>query len=188
MNVFVYDRLFNWLYASEGPVRFMYLDKLGLVTVGIGFMIDPIDKYIGEWGNSFKKKDGTPASPDEVTAEFNRVKSMQTQKGAWKNFEPDAELFLPAPAMKPTVLKILRQKENALQTDWRKQFFEKFDSFPPDAQMGVLSTAYGGMYNSTPAQIAFNTACKNQEWATAAESGRWDGLGAAKNRGPQIDV
>ena len=63
MNVHVHERLWKWLYASEGAVSYMYLDKLGLVTVGIGFMIDPIDQHIGEWGNSFVKANGAKATP-----------------------------------------------------------------------------------------------------------------------------
>jgi|ERR1700722_1637346 GH24 family phage-related lysozyme (muramidase) len=175
MNVHVYDRLWNWLYATEGPVPYMYLDGLGLVTVGIGFMIDPIADYINQWGRSFVKNDGTAAGPEEVKTEFNRVKLMQDKKGAHLNFKAGAQLTLPASAMKPTLLNILRQKEAALKTGWRNDFFSDFENFPPDAQMGVLSTAYGSLGNKSLAEVAFNNACKNQDWAAAANSGRWDG-------------
>jgi hypothetical protein len=111
---------------------------------------------------------------------------MQDKKGAHLNFKPDAKLFLPAAAMKPTLLKILRQKEAALKTGWRKDFFEQFETFPPDAQMGVLSTAYGGLGNSTPAEIAFNNACKIQDWTTAADSGRWNGWMPEKIAGHKL--
>jgi len=186
MNVYVYDRLWRWLYATEGPVPYMYLDEVGLVTVGIGFMIDPIKDYLGQWGRSFVKKDGTAASPDEVTAEFNRVKAMKDKKGAHLNFKPDAQLFLPDAAIKPRVLSILRTKEDALKTGWRNDFFAQFTTFPPDAQMGVLSTAYGPFGNSTAAEIAFNNACKAQDWAAAADSGRWAGWRLEKVAGHKL--
>ncbi len=84
----------------------------------------PIKDYIGLWGRSFIKQGGTPASPEEVTTEYNRVKAMQDKKSVHLNFKTDAKLFLPAGAMKPTVLKILREKEAALTSGWRKDFFE----------------------------------------------------------------
>lgn len=186
MNAYVYERLWRWFYATEGPVPYMYLDSRGLVTVGIGFMIDPIEDYIKQWGKSFTKQDGTAAIPDEVTTEFNRVKKMMDKKGAHLNFKPGAQLFLPAGAMKPTVLSILRSKENALKTDWRNTFFSQFETFPPDAQMGVLSTAYGSFGNRTTAEVAFNNACKTQDWAAAADSGRWDGWRPEKIAGHKL--
>lgn len=186
MNVHVYERLFHWLYATEGPVPYMYLDSLGLVTVGIGFMIDPIEKYIGQWGNSFLKKDGVRATPTEVTAEFRRVKILQNLKGYHPNFEPDAQLFMPGPAMKPRLLEMVRSKESAVTSGWSADFYSDFDSFPPDAQMGVLSTAYGWWANKKPAEQAFNLACKQKDWKAAAESGRWDNWKPEKIRGHQL--
>jgi hypothetical protein len=149
-------------------------------------MIDPIPQYIGKWGRAFIKKDGTPATPDEVTDEFNRVKAMQDKKGAHLNFQADAKLFLPNRAIKPAVLAILREKENALNEGWRKEFYAQFATFPPDAQMGVLSTSYGPFGNKTSGEIAFNQACKALDWAAAAASGRWAGWRAEKIVGHKL--
>jgi hypothetical protein len=187
MNNFVSERLWNWLYATEGPVPYMYLDTRSLVTVGIGFMIDPIEKYLSKWGRSFIHADGTPAGPDEVEAEFRRVKALTSLAGAHLNFKLSATLFLPPGAMKPTMLGILREKESALKTEgWMPQYFQHLDSFPPDAQMGCLSTAYGGMFNSSPAQIAYNEACRDRRWGDAAESGRWAGWRPEKIAGHRL--
>ena len=188
MNVHVYERLWHWLYASEGAVPYMYLDKVGLVTIGIGFMIETKDHHINpQWLNSFRNANGTSAAPDKVAAEFDRVKGLTALQGAHLNFKPTATVFMPDSAMKPTVLGILRQKETALKTvDWMKDFYQDFDFFPPDAQMGCLSTAYGGMYNTKPAHQAFNQACKDQRWADAAESHYWDGWEPPKIAGHKL--
>jgi hypothetical protein len=186
MNVHVHERLWKWLYASEGAVSYMYLDKLGLVTVGIGFMIDPIDQHIGEWGNSFVKANGAKATPSEVRAEFVRVKKKMEDKGSHLKFKADAQLFLPAEAMKPRVLKTLKEKEALVKSGWSSTLFADFDSFPPDAQMGVLSTAYGWWENRTPEQKAFSDACNKQNWAAAATSGRWDGWEPPKIKGHKL--
>ncbi len=75
----VYDRLWSWLCCSEGAVPHMYLDEKGLVTVGIGFMIEPLENFRAEFGSAFRKRDGTPASWDEVKKEFRRLKEPEMQ-------------------------------------------------------------------------------------------------------------
>ncbi len=184
----VYDRLWSWLYCTEGPVRHMYLDKKGLVTVGVGFMIEPLENFRTEFGNAFQKKDGTRASWDEVQKEFDRLKTpdMQKLKGRWRNFTPSAQLFLPSTSFKPRVIRTLRQKEAALGQSWQGAFYRDFDTFPPDAQMGVLSTAYGGMYNKEPRHKAFHEACRDQRWNDAAESGYWSAWPLEKIQGHKL--
>jgi hypothetical protein len=189
MNVHVYERLFRWFYATEGPVPYMYLDKLGLVTVGIGFMIEGNDgKIQPQWLGAFLTKEGRPADPEDVAKEFTHIKAdLQDLRGKHLNFKPTAKFFMPASAMKPTVLSILKMKEAALKTaGWMKECYKDFDTFPPDAQMGCLSTAYGGMYNKTAAQQAYNQACKDQRWTDAADSGYWDGWNADKIAGHKL--
>jgi hypothetical protein len=188
MNAYVYERLYHWLYATEGNVPYMYLDSLGLVTVGIGFMIDPIEKYIDVWGGRFRKADGRAATRDDVLAEAHRLKEpdMQKLKGAHLNFKDGAQVFLLASAVKPGVTEKLRDKERALKSAPFNEFFANFDDFPPDAQMGLLSTAYGFLRDKTPEEQAFNRACKGLDWHGAAQSGRWTGWRPEKQRGHQL--
>ena len=182
----VYDRLWHWLFATEGPVPHMYLDNVGLVTVGVGFMIEPIANFKSEYGSAFRKRDGTPASWPEVEKEFVSIKEKQELKGSWRNFTPIAQLFLPSTVFKPKVVSILKGKERALRSGWQATYYGDFDSFPPDAQMGILSTSYGGMYNSKPVHHAFHTACRDQRWNDAAASGYWGGWMAEKIKGHQL--
>jgi hypothetical protein len=52
--------------------------------------------------------------------------------------------------------------------------------------MGILSTAYGGMHNTKPGDIAFNKACQAQKWADARDSGRWTGWEPVKITGHKL--
>lgn len=67
----------------EGVVPRMYLDILGLVTCAIGNMVDPIDAAIGL---PFVRPDGTPASREEIAAEWRLLKTYdcKTRSGAAK--------------------------------------------------------------------------------------------------------
>ena len=58
----------------EGRVAWMYLDCKGLVTTGIGNLIDSISEAAKlPW----QHLDGTPASRDEIAAEWKLVKAHQ---------------------------------------------------------------------------------------------------------------
>ncbi len=69
---------------------------------------------------------------------------------------------------------------------WQAAFYRDFDNFPPDAQMGVLSTAYTAMRNEQPRHKAFHEACRDERWKDAAESGYWSGWHLDKIKGHQL--
>jgi hypothetical protein len=210
MNIHVYERLYHWLYASEGLVPHMYLDSLSLVTVGIGFMMEHHRGVLDtEWENRFVfskgvenhssdpqfpdgprfpgRRPGEQASPADVRKEFSDIKKLTNLKGHWTLFTPFAELQLaPNVDVKATVKSKLKEKEDAVKSkDW-EVFYRNFDSFPPDAQMGILSTAYGSWANTSPQQNAFHSACQAQDWHAAAESGYWNGWLKEKRNGHKL--
>lgn len=55
----------------EGSVPFMYLDVKGLVTTGIGNLVDPVEYALPL---PFLKPDGTEASLPEVLGQWNHIK------------------------------------------------------------------------------------------------------------------
>lgn len=57
----------------EGVVPYFYLDVLGLVTIAIGNLVDPIETALGL---AFVRPDGTPATRTEIAAEWSRVKAL----------------------------------------------------------------------------------------------------------------
>src|SRR5687767_7091113 len=75
MHQSVINALPAFLKQYEGKVNFMYLDVKGLVTVGIGHIIDPMNMALKlEFG---AKGGGGPVSAAEVIAEWQTVKARK---------------------------------------------------------------------------------------------------------------
>ncbi len=72
MRAAVRDAFTGFTAQYEGVVPWMYLDILGLVTVGIGNLIDPLSAAIGL--PFVDRVTGAPASRDAIVAEWLRVK------------------------------------------------------------------------------------------------------------------
>lgn len=120
----------------EGRLSFMYLDVKGLVTTGVGNLIDPIGTaLLLPWVH---KSDGSPASADEITQEWNDVKShteMAPQGGG--AFGSMTQLMLVQESIDNLVLSKLDENERYL-----KGRFPQYDNWPADAQLGLLSMAW----------------------------------------------
>ncbi len=130
----------------EGVLRFMYLDVKGLVTTGIGNLIDPVESALSlPWKH---KEDGRAASPDEIRAEWARVKGHTELKlkggGAYAKV---TSLVLDDAAIDHLVASKLRENEEVL-----RRRFPGFERWPADAQLGLLSMAWAmGPYFHFPA-------------------------------------
>ncbi len=73
MHASVRNMLIPFLKHYEGEINFMYLDVKGFVTIGIGNLIDPVDKALTL---PFRHKDRrTLVSKEEIKAEWLQVKS-----------------------------------------------------------------------------------------------------------------
>src|SRR5262245_3042940 len=73
MHQSVVNKLPDFLKQYEGKVNFMYLDVKGLVTIGIGNLIDLVNQALKlEFGT---KGSGTPVGSSEVITEWNTVKA-----------------------------------------------------------------------------------------------------------------
>jgi hypothetical protein len=149
----------------------MYLDIKGLVTVGVGNLIDPMAAAT-ELPFRFKDKPaianpGKSASHAEITAEWNKIKGDQTlaQKGH-RACAPITDLELDDDAMDNLISKRLNQNDAYLK---RQKFFRDLDNWPADAQLGLHSMAWA-MGPGGPAKFRhFSAACEKQDFETAAE-------------------
>ncbi len=82
-----YFRIFS--APLEGCVPYMYLDVLGLVTVGVGNLVDPIT-LAQALPLRFKNRPGiaapgSPATPDQIAAEWQ---TSQEQSGSSESTLP----------------------------------------------------------------------------------------------------
>lgn len=135
----------------EGYVPWMYLDVKGLVTTGMGNLIDSVaDAQKLPW----YKPDGSLASPNEVGAEWSLVKGMQDKKNiGGGNFGPLTTLRLHDDGIQ----QLINSKLDANEAILIKRF-PGYSSWPADAQLGLLSMAWamGPAFNFPKFQSAVN--------------------------------
>lgn len=117
----------------EGTVPWMYLDVKGLVTVGIGNLIDPLPG-----GLPFVRADGTPATPREIAAEWWAIKSAtQLAKQGHRAAKALTRLRLTPAGIEQVVFAKLDQ-----MTAHLVKRFPAFNEWPADAQLATLSMAW----------------------------------------------
>jgi GH24 family phage-related lysozyme (muramidase) len=136
MRQSVRDYFNSFSTKFEGRLPFMYLDVKGLVTTGIGNLIDPIGSaMVLPWVH---KSDDSPASATEISQEWNDVKNHQEMapKGG-SYFGSMTQLKLTDEAIDSLILSKLDENERYL-----KNRFPQYDNWPADAQLGVLSMAW----------------------------------------------
>jgi GH24 family phage-related lysozyme (muramidase) len=146
----------------EGSLTWMYLDKEGYVTTGEGDLIDPLSAALAlPWQTS----GGGNATQAEITDAWNAVKArtdLMSQGGG--AFEGVTTLRLSSQAVTNLVIAKLTTNE-----DYLRRYFPQWDTFPADAQLGILSMAWA-MGPAFPATFTSFTAAANAgDWATAAE-------------------
>lgn len=114
----------------EGVVSYMYTDVLGLVTTGIGNLIDSVPMASAlPWKVRATDAD---ASPAQIAAEWYAVKDGKI--AAWHGPRP---LYLKDDAILALVLGRLQQNEVYLARRWAN-----WSSWPADAQLGAHSCAW----------------------------------------------
>jgi GH24 family phage-related lysozyme (muramidase) len=153
----------------EGRVRYMYVDMKDLVTIGIGNLIDPIALAL-PLPFVFKSDQFTVASQDDITADWNAVKSNPSlaQRG-FRACDGVTKLMLTDDSIDTLVLSKLDSFATTLE---QTNEFSSLDSWPADAQLGILSMAWAMGPAFGAGWPAFRTACANQDWTTAAANCR----------------
>lgn len=126
---------FNFTIQFEGYTRWMYLDVKGLLTTGVGNLIDsPAVAEALPW----KRADGSLADKGEVCAEWASVKwRTDLARHGGGAFEKITKLRLSEGDVRALVAKKLNANEAAL-----KKTFRTFDTWPADAQLALHSWAW----------------------------------------------
>lgn len=121
----------------EGKLRFMYADVLGLVTTGMGNLIDPIGAAIGlPW----KSMQNTPAQKTAVLRAWNAVKNdPNCARLGWVYAKtlPDNNLHLSDEDVDALIEDKLRGNDRQFASrfgDWERR--------PADAQLAVHSMGW----------------------------------------------
>ena len=148
----------------------MYLDVKGLVTTGMGNLIDSIaDAQALPW----YKPDGTKASANEIGAAWSLVKGRQDMKlQGGGHFSGITDLRLHDDGIQ----QLINSKLNANETILVKRF-PGYPAWPADAQMGLQSMAWamGANFNFPSFQAAVNTLVP--DFTTAAKQSHMNDVG-----------
>lgn len=154
----------NFSQRFEGYVHFMYLDIKGLVTIGIGNLIDS-EASVRNLPFTDKTSQAK-ATPEQIVAEWRKIKHMPAlAKRGHRACEPITQLRLSDDAIAALVRSRLVGNEQIL-----KKTFADWESWPADAQLGVLSLAWAVGAAFAPKWPKFTAACRAGDWVAAAEN------------------
>jgi GH24 family phage-related lysozyme (muramidase) len=162
------EEIFRHFEKHEGVISHMYLDTVGKVTVGIGFMIpDPHSALTYRLTN---RTSGAPATSQEKLAEWTQV-AQQTKGKIAQSYKKFTQLEMPDDEVRRVLDDKLRGFAESLRTR-----FAAFDTYPASAQLALLDM----IFNLGPNGLfkGFPTMCKavdRLDWAKcAAECNRKD--------------
>jgi GH24 family phage-related lysozyme (muramidase) len=142
----------------------MYVDILGLVTIGVGCLIDPVTAATSL---PFVKR-GTKERVDASTiaANWHHVKdNADTLKHQhFKYAMPYTSIELTEEGVDQLMLDRLAASEA-----WLRKTFHSWDDMPADAQLGIVSMAWAAGAGFTAEFPRFTAAARAGDWAVCAE-------------------
>ncbi|MGA2185810.1 MAG: hypothetical protein ABSH47_22555 [Bryobacteraceae bacterium] len=149
----------------EGVVPWMYLDIKGLVTVGVGNLIDPVELAV-QLPFRFRARPEVAASPEQIAEEWHQIKSNAAlAKAGYRACEPLTRLRLNDAAIDALIASRLTGNEASLK---KKESFRQFGAWPADAQLGLLSMAWALGPGGVAGFSRLAAACRKLDFAGAA--------------------
>jgi hypothetical protein len=145
MRKAVLDRYVEFTAPLEGVFLWMYQDVKGLITTGIGNLIDA-SQYLPSHPETpasmlpWKHPDGTPATPAEIAAEWLAFKAQPEMA----HYPASSKKVQNATTLRLTMTDVLDLVDRALlaNEDTLKKVFGDWDRWPADAQMAALSMTW----------------------------------------------
>jgi GH24 family phage-related lysozyme (muramidase) len=150
----------------------MYLDIMGLVTIGIGNLIDPVSEakrlpFRFKANNRLKKPAAQVATAAEIEAEWNHIKNhplrVSFMQRGHRLCEPETNLEINA-----TDLITIFNAKTASNEKYLRRVFTAYDQWPADAQLPLMSMAWnlGPAFHKTWPK--FTKACLATDFDAAA--------------------
>lgn len=145
MRESVLENFISFTEPHEGFVPKPYIDVKGYVTTGYGNLIgttpsNPLDGQITSEGLSLpwrRDSDNSLASRAEILEAFDAVKNSGMAQSGGGNQRHLTRIHLDESDIRSLVRRKLEQMEVTL-----RQFFPGYDSWPADAQLGLLSMSW----------------------------------------------
>lgn len=165
---------YTFTKGYEGEVPYMYLDTKGLITVGIGNLIDPVAAarllpFQFKATNKAHQRPGQLATHAQIEAEWNHLKydpqrSVMMQRGH-KSCRHETNLEL-----SPANLALLFQSKTSSNETYLRGVYPSFVKWPADAQLAVMSMAWAlgpAFHKKWP---KFHAACTRGDFDDAANN------------------
>jgi len=166
------------LIRGEGSISHMYLDTVGLVTVGVGNMLS--DAVSAAALPFVRRSTGSAANAFEIEEEFDLVRALEKGMLA-QRYEDFTSLDLPEIEIHRLLDDRIEEFESGLIED-----FPGYESFPEEAQIGLLDMVFNlgrsGLNRKFP---TFCRAAREQDWMTCAEECQRRGISDARNQETQ---
>lgn len=163
----------EYIKKSEGDIAYMYLDTKGLVTVGIGNLIDPVSLALSlpfqfKSNNSASVPAGRIATRAEIESEWKHIKNhpnrIQMARFGHKLCATETNLELTVAERR--LLFDRKTRSNEIQL---RQWFAQWDSWPADAQMAIFAMAWGLGAAFARNWPRFTAACNSLDFDAAAK-------------------
>lgn len=161
-----YEQYHAFSAPLEGRVPTMYCDVLGLITTGVGNLVNTLPQVEAlHW----LLADGSPAPLEVVRADWHKLhdNAQYYAKRAWHVYAGTMLCHLDDAGIDALVARQLAANEAIL----RKRF-PAWDSFPADAQLAIMSMAWAvgaGFYQKFTILSAF---IDRQDWESCVTSCR----------------
>jgi GH24 family phage-related lysozyme (muramidase) len=151
-------RAFFWDFnvPFEGAVNHLYVDVLGLVSIGVGHLVDPIETALHL---PLKRADGSLATKDELRADWNAVKTGKDfARLGYRAAAKVVKLHLTEADLRALLLAKLHQNDAYLRKRFRCLKHDDckatpelgqecdvfgFEAWPAEAQLAIHSLAWG---------------------------------------------
>jgi hypothetical protein len=141
----------------------MYLDCKGLVTIGLGCLIDP-ESLARPLPFRFKGSD-KPADPAAIGEEWHRVKDNQLlAKQGYKMAGRVTQLYLTGEGID----QLARRRIESFEATLRK-YLPEWDHWPANAQLATMSMAWAMGAGFVPKFKNWWTMAKTQNWPGCAK-------------------
>jgi hypothetical protein len=161
---FSYEQYHAFSAPLEGRVPYMYCDCLGLITTGVGNLINTLAQAEAlPW----LLADGTPAPLEAVRADWHKLHDNAQYYGkfSWRVYAKTMRCHLSEDAVDALVQRTLVTNEAMFRKRW-----SAWDLFPADAQLAIMSQAWA-------VGAAFWAKFPNLDRCVSAQD--WDGCAAS---------
>lgn len=161
-----------WSAQFEGRVPYLYVDVKGLVTTGVGNLVDPVDSAVRlPWTVK-----GQPAPKTLVRAEWGIVKRQAKEipghpkgLGLKDLHHKFAGALTTIRLSEAAIDELVDTKAEEFVGFMRTHYFPEFNTYPADAQLALLSMAWALGPGFPQTWTVLRNAVIRRDWGAAAD-------------------